>query len=152
MQHTDSGEQRAAMLTLRGVSATNRNQWSVARQDFLEAYTLDPRSAFALNNRGYVAEKDGDLETAQFYYTEARKAQDADAKIGVATQSSAEGKRLTVVASESNEQVGGKLDEYQEARRREGRPIELKHRDNTPVGDSKAAPQGPSPSSSQPHP
>jgi hypothetical protein len=31
-------------------------------------------SAFSLNNRGYVAEMDGDLETAQFFYGKARKA------------------------------------------------------------------------------
>ena len=55
------------MLTLRGVSATNQNDWSTAKQDFLQAYSLDSDSAFSLNNLGYVAEKDGDLETAQFY-------------------------------------------------------------------------------------
>ena len=67
MQNVNTAEQRAAMLTLRGVSAANQNDWSAAKQDFLQAYSLDSDSAFSLNNLGYVAEREGDLETAQFY-------------------------------------------------------------------------------------
>ncbi len=72
LDKVNTDEARAAMLTWRGVSATNRNDWSAAKQDFLKAYSLDPKSAFSLNNLGYVSEKDGDLETAQFYYDRAQ--------------------------------------------------------------------------------
>ena len=67
MQNTATDQARAALLAARGVSATNRNDWPAARQAFLQSYSLDPNSAFSLNNIGYLAERDGDLETAQFY-------------------------------------------------------------------------------------
>lgn len=69
MRNVATAELRANMLTLHGVYAANQNDWPAAKQDFLQAYSLDPHSAFSLNNLGYVAEKDGDLETAQFYYS-----------------------------------------------------------------------------------
>ena len=126
-------EAQAVMLTIRGVFAVNQNNWASAREDFLRAYSLDPTSAFTLNNRGYVAEKDGDLETAQFYYQKAQKANDAGARVGFATQVSAEGRSLGVVATDSNEKVDNALDVYSQQRRRETGPVEL-----TPRGDSTA--------------
>jgi len=92
----------AVMLTARGVSAANQNNWIAAKKDFLDAYSLDPSGAFSLNNRGYVAEMDGDLETAEFFYGKARTAGDANARVGLATQRLAEGKRLFAVAADSN--------------------------------------------------
>ena len=73
MRTVGNDEAQATMLSLRGVAATNRNDWPAAKQDFLKAYSLNPDSAFSLNNLGYVAERDGDLETAQFYYAKARQ-------------------------------------------------------------------------------
>jgi Flp pilus assembly protein TadD len=137
----EPAEAHAVMLTVRGVSATNQNDWLAARQDFLHAYSLNPASAFSLNNRGYVAERDGDLETAQFFYDKARKAGDSNARVGLATQHSAEGKRLSTVATDSNQQVDGELDKYSQDRRRQEGPIELIPRDNTPAGDSKVQPE-----------
>jgi Flp pilus assembly protein TadD len=131
MKNLDTAEMRATMLTLRGVSETNRNDWRAARQDFLQAYSLEPDSAFSLNNLGYVAEKDGDLETARFYYAQARKADNADARIGAATQPSAEGKHLAAVAIDSNQKVGDALEQYSQVRRRQAGPIGLKRRDNS---------------------
>jgi len=133
MRHLDPTEVRATMLTLRGVSATNQNDWSAAKKDFQEAYSLNPSSAFALNNLGYIAEKDGDLETAQFYYSKARKADDARARIGLATQSTAEGQHLVAVAADSGQKVDSELERYSQAERRQTGPVELLHRDNTPV-------------------
>ena len=69
-----------------------QNDWASARQDFLHAYSLDPASGFSLNNRGYVAEMDGDIETAQFYYGKARKAGNSNARIGLATQTFSRGR------------------------------------------------------------
>ncbi len=144
MRTQPKDEARATMLSLRGVAAINRNDWQTARQDFLQAFSLNPGSAFTLNNLGYVAEKDGDLETAQFYYSKARKAQDADARIGLATQRSAEGQPLFAVAADSSHNVDAELDQYSQSRRRQTGPIELTPRDNTPA-DSNAAPSTGSP-------
>lgn len=124
-------EAQAVMLTIRGVFAVNQNDWVSAREDFLRAYSLDPTSAFTLNNRGYVAEKDGDLETAQFYYEKAQKADNAASRIGFATEISAEGRSLGVVATGSNEKVDSAIEVYSQQRRRQAGPVEL-----TPRGDS----------------
>ncbi len=133
MQNMNSAEARAIMLTFRGIYATNENDWGAAKRDFQQAYTLNPQSAFSLNNLGYVAEKDGDLETAQFYYSKARKAEDASSRIGLATQRDAEGQNLVAIASESNGMVKDEIDEYSHAERMQTEPVELIHRDNIPA-------------------
>jgi Flp pilus assembly protein TadD len=147
LQNTDSAQAQAALLTVRGVSATNRNDWQAARRDFLKAYSLDPNSAFSLNNLGYVSERDGDLETANFFYMKARQADDANARIGLATSSLAEGQHLEVVAADSQQKVGGELDRYRQARHTEPGNVELERRDGTPVDTNPApAPTTPTPS------
>jgi Flp pilus assembly protein TadD len=150
IQKMDSAEARAAMFTLRGVTAANKNDWHEARQDFLLAYSLDPSSAFSLNNRGYVAEMDGDLETAQFFYDKARKADDSNVRVGLSSLRSAEGKRLVTVAEDSNQQVGGELDTYSQERRRQTEPVELTPRIDAPGGVSGLVPDKPSTSDAPP--
>jgi Flp pilus assembly protein TadD len=145
MGKMSSGEANAAMLLLRGVSAANENNWLAAKQDFLHAYSLDPYSAFSLNNRGYVAEMDGDLETAQFFYDKAREARDATARVGFATQRVAEGVTLVDVAAESNHDVDGELDRYSQKRHQEQGPIELLPRGSSASGDGAAPLEKPSP-------
>lgn len=143
MKKMSSAELNAVMLSLRGVSAINQNERLAARQDFLQAYLLDRSSAFSLNNRGYVAEMDGDLETAQVFYAKARKAGGASDQVGLATQLSAEGKRLSSVANASNLWVVNKLEIYSQERRRQTGPIELTPRGNEPVGGSGITPAKP---------
>jgi Flp pilus assembly protein TadD len=140
LKNADSAEAQAALLNVRGVSATNRNDWQSARRDFLKAYSLDPNSAFSLNNLGYVSERDGDLETAQFFYMKAQQAGDANARVGLATASAAEGERLDVVAADSGQKVGGELDRYKQARHAEPGNVELERRDGTPVDNTTPAP------------
>lgn len=130
IQNIDSADARSSMLSYRGVAALNRNDWTAARRDFLRAYSIDPHNAFALNNRGYVAEKEGDLETAQFFYSQAQKAGDANTTIGLATQRSAEGQHLIGIAEESHGKVNGALDQYREAARKQTGPVELIPRGN----------------------
>src|SRR5689334_5981658 len=65
---------RVARLNQRGVSALNANDRTKARQYFEQAYKLDPNDAFALNNMGYVAELNGDRESADYYYAKAKEA------------------------------------------------------------------------------
>lgn len=156
LEKMDLTHVRSTMLAVRGVAAANRNDWPEARKDFLEAFPLDPQSAFSLNNRGYVAEKDGDPETAKFFYTAAQQAADAEAQIGSATQSSARGQHLDAVADESSQKVGDEIDAYVRERRRQNTPLQLKRRNAVPEEPQKApatpAPQEQPPASSSQQP
>ena len=133
MQKTTLTQERAAMLAMRGVAATNRNDYSAAKKDFLEAYSLDPLSAFALNNLGYVTERDGDPETAQYYYGRARKAGDAANRIGSATQAAAQGRRLSAIADENVDSAVNSLDAYSLSRRGQKGQSTLKTRNPQPA-------------------
>jgi len=66
MAHEQDVRAQVARLNTRGVAAINRNDYKLARQYFEQAYKLEPRNAFALNNMGYLAEMDGDRETADY--------------------------------------------------------------------------------------
>jgi Flp pilus assembly protein TadD len=136
IQKTATDQARAALLAVRGVSAMNRNDWLAAKQDFLQSYSLDPNNAFSLNNIGYLAERDGDLETAQFFYARARKSEHVNDRVGLATRRSAQGKHLSAVATDSDQKITDEIILENQARRRQSGPIELKHRDNTPVEES----------------
>lgn len=126
MQAMSPQQARAMAFTFEGVAAVNRNDWNAAKQDFLQAYKLDPNDAFALNNVGYVAEKNGDIETAQFFYSRARAALGANAQVGLATRSGEEGQPLFAVAAESDHAIDRVLAREQNIRRREETgPIEL---------------------------
>ena len=133
LQTDEGNEARVARLNLRGVAAVNRNDSANARQYFQQAYTLDPENAFSLNNLGYIAELDGDSETAQVYYEKARKAQRANVRVGSATRQAAEGMKLFEVADQSNQKVDVKIAQERELRRRETGPIQLKRRDGRPI-------------------
>lgn len=128
-----SVETRLAELNVRGVSALNRNDLGAAERDFRAAYALDPNNAFAVNNIGYLSEIDGDRETAQFYYDKAQTLPGANAKVGLASRGSAEGSRLSRVASENDSKVESKVAQAQRALRAQPEPVVLFHRDNTPV-------------------
>jgi Flp pilus assembly protein TadD len=116
---------QAAMFNLRGVFAANQNNWAAADQDFLRAYSIDPANAFSLDNRGYVAERQGDLESAQFFYGKARRAADAGNRVGLATDRTAEGHSLLNTAEDSDRKVDDALDVYSRERHTETAPVEL---------------------------
>jgi Flp pilus assembly protein TadD len=122
----------------------NRNELSAAEQDFRNAYALDPNNAFAANNIGYLAEMEGDRETAQFFYDKAQALGGARTPVGLATRSSAEGKALGVVASDSDSKVEAKVRQERAARRQQNEPVRLLLRDNTPVQEP-ATPPAPAP-------
>jgi Flp pilus assembly protein TadD len=124
---------RVARLNLRGVSALNRNDPQTARKDFQDAYKLDTNNAFTLNNLGYMAEMDGDRETADFYYAKAQEAERANRKVDVATRAEVQGKLLKSVANGSDQAVQQRIETALMAKRREGGPVRLLRRDNTPV-------------------
>ncbi len=133
MTNLQSDEAQAALLNLRGVSAMNRNDVRAAQDYFSQAYRLGPDNAFSLNNQGYLAEMKGDLESAEDFYRQAREAGGAGDRIGIATNPSAEGKKLTSVADQSEGQVSTAIDAVSEARHRNPAPIQLKRRDGSLV-------------------
>ncbi len=137
LRTAETTQAKVARLNLRGVSALNRNDRKAARQDFEEAYKLAPDDAFTLNNMGYVAEMDGDRETADFYYARAKDAERKSAKVTVATRRDAEGKRVLDVADNNDAKVEARLQAQVQQRRSQGGPVVLKRRDNTVVNDQR---------------
>jgi len=132
--------EQVAELNLRGVSAVNRNDLRTADADFRKAYDLNPGNAFTLNNIGYVAEFEGDRETAQFFYDRARQAGDANATVGVATRRDEEGRKLFAVAADSNVKVEAKVTQERDSLRRKHEPVALRRRDNSVVDESTPPP------------
>src|SRR6478609_5747221 len=128
---------RVARLNLRGVSAMNRNDRKAARQDFEQAYKLDPNNSFAINNMGYLAELEGDTETAQSFYEQAQRAERARQKVMVSTRPEVEGQTVGHVAEQSTTLVESSFAARAEARRRSGAPPALKTRDNRIIVEPK---------------
>ena len=147
MSTMDIRQIRADMYAVRGVAALNKNDFATARKDFEESYSQDPESAFALNNLGYLAERDGDLETAMSYYARAQRAPDASDPIGMASQAVAHGQHLASVAKESHQEVGGVLNFQAENVPPSSEPVELIRRDGSPEppvpGEKPATPDAP---------
>ena len=139
MKTLQTNEATVALLNLRGVSALNRNDWSGAWKDFSEAFSLAPGNAFSLNNQGYMAEMNGDLETAQEFYREARTAGKSGEPVGLATRAGAEGASLFTVANESENQVSGAIESAGALKRRKQGPIRLQRRDGRPLPPSPEA-------------
>lgn len=133
LRESEDLQVQAARLNLRGVSALNRNDRRSARKYFEQAYKVAPNDAFTLNNMGYVAEMDGDRETAETFYAKAREAERSGSRVTLASRKEAEGKRLNEVADQSDNQVYSAMEAAAEARRRRGGPVVLKKRDNSVV-------------------
>ena len=150
-QGGSSDQSQASLLGAQGVFAENENDWTTARTDFMKAYALDPTNAFSLNNRGYVAERDGDLESAQFFYQKARQAYGANFPVGLATNPSAQGLALSRVATQSGQQVDGALEVYSQERRGQAGSVELTPRGAAAAGDSTGPPRQPSSPNVPPH-
>lgn len=131
---------RVARLNLRGVSAMNRNDRKAARDSFEQAYKIDPNNSFALNNMGYLAELQGDTETAQSFYEQAQRAERARQKVMVSTRPEVEGQTVGRVAEQSSTLVESSFEAKAEARRRSGAPPALRTRDNRIIVEPKTAP------------
>ena len=141
LQAQNTVEARVAEFNLRGVSAINRNDLKAADRDFRGAFALDPNNAFALNNIGYLAELEGDQETAEFFYARAREVAGANSKVGLASRRSAEGLPLSQVAKDSDSRVEAVVSREREALRRQHAPIGLRRRDNSLVEEPPTPPQ-----------
>jgi Flp pilus assembly protein TadD len=139
---SEGTEERVARLNLRGVSALNRNQPAQARSYFQEAARLDPGNAFSLNNMGYLAETEGDQETADFYYQKARTAYRNTARVALATHKSMQGMQLASVASENQQSVESAEERQLAALRAQGvPPLPLRTRDQAFVREPAARPR-----------
>ena len=137
-------ESRVALLNLRGVSAMNRNDRRTGRELIQKAYKLNPEDAFTLNNMGYLAEMDGDRETADYYYLRARDAEQSNAKITLATRKDVQGKKIGDLAQNTDNLVMTKIDADQQARQRMGGPVVLHRRgDNSAVVEPAQPPPTP---------
>lgn len=141
LARSSSVEDQVARLNLRGVSAMNRNDRVAARKDFQQAFKLDPGNSFTINNMGYLAELEGDKETASSYYEQAQRARRARERVAVSTRPEAEGKAVGAVAGQSNDLVDSEMAAIAQARRRGGAPPVLRTRNNRPVID-KTGPSG----------
>jgi len=140
IENEQSVPAQVARLNLRGVSALNRNEVDKARQFFLDAYKLDGYNAFSLNNMGFVSELNGDQETAQDFYERARAASGSAARVSVANRHDMQGLPLAQVAASNDEGSQANLETLREQKVRQGGPIQLKRRDNTPVVEPAAPP------------
>jgi Flp pilus assembly protein TadD len=148
----ETAEARASRLNLEAVSAVNRNDWVDAEKYFRQAYALDPASAFSLNNVGYLAEMQGDAETAEYFYEKARGADGARAKVAVATNRAAEGQKLADVADDSDKKVDDKISELHEQKLRQGGPIEFNRRPGSPPPTTQTVPPESQPPATQTEP
>ena len=143
MRQEETPAVRVARLNLQGVSALNRNDRQDARKYFKQAYKLDPNDAFTLNNMGYVAELDGDRETADFFYERAGEARGNGARVDVATRSDMEGRRVREVANISDDKVSARMEQERAARAQQGGPIILKRRNSPEQPNDESIPAPP---------
>src|SRR5215831_8759182 len=65
-------------LNREGVEAVRKHNYKKAEQVFYKAYLFDPDDAFTLNNLGYIAELQGQIDRAQQFYAYAAE-QSSDA-------------------------------------------------------------------------
>ena len=153
MRNGGSVNDRVARLNLEGVSALNRNDRTSARNFFQEAYKLAPNDAFTLNNMGYLAELDGDRESANFYYQKAQNAPHNSDAVAVATRKEAEGQRLNTVADTSSNAVDQKMQQQLAAKRQQGGgPVVLKdRRTKQPIATPPASPTSNRPTVANPN-
>src|SRR6185437_14002160 len=76
-----------------GVEAVRKNQYEKAEALFYKAYLYDPSDPFTLNNLGYVAELQGQLDRAHKYYELATQ-QGCDAPIDLSSVDALKGKPM----------------------------------------------------------
>jgi Flp pilus assembly protein TadD len=141
----------AARLNVQGVSALNHNQPQRALDYFEKAYKLDPQDAFSLNNMGFVAEAQGDQETANEFYDLAQRGSRATVPVNVASHHEMVGESVGRVAGTNAQAANANLQAEAELKRRRSEPIVLRRRDNTPVAaPAPQAPETQQPGQSQP--
>lgn len=84
-------------LNQEGVRCLGKNDVARAKRAFYKAYLLDPDDPFTLNNLGYIAELDGDIDRAQKFYDLAAS-NGSDATVALSSNPNLEGKQVSQVA------------------------------------------------------
>jgi Flp pilus assembly protein TadD len=82
-------------LNREGVEAIRKHQYQKAKELFYQAYLYDPNDPFTLNNLGYIAELQGELQRAKSFYDLAAQ-QTTDAVIDLASSDQIKGKPFTM--------------------------------------------------------
>src|SRR5246500_2412468 len=80
-------------LNREGVEAVQKRQYEKAEQLFYKAYLYDPSDPFTLNNLGYIAELQGQLDRAHKFYELAAE-QGSEANIDVSNAKELKGKPM----------------------------------------------------------
>jgi Flp pilus assembly protein TadD len=111
-----------------GVKAVQKHDYEKAKKLFYKAYLLDPNDPFTLNNLGYVAELDGEIERAQRFYSLAAE-QPSEAAIAVASSPGLKGKEVADVA-------GNAADRQMEVNRDNVYAMGLLLKDRAPEADT----------------
>ncbi len=110
-----------------GVKAVENHDYDHAKKLFYKAYLIDPDDPFTLNNLGYIAELEGDVDRAQRYYDLAAQ-QHSDATVDASSDESIKGKTVGKVAG--NAAAGG-----MEINRLNVTAISLLRKDRAPEAD-----------------
>jgi Flp pilus assembly protein TadD len=80
-------------LNREGVDAVRKHNYAKAEELFYKAYLYDPEDAFTLNNLGYIAELQGQIDRAERFYSLAAE-QSSDAVIDRASLRRVEGRSM----------------------------------------------------------
>jgi len=80
-----------------GVIALEKHDYAQAKRLFYKAYLLDPDDPFTLNNLGYIAELEGEVDRAQRFYELAQE-QNSQATVDRASNDNDKGKTVAAVA------------------------------------------------------
>jgi Flp pilus assembly protein TadD len=89
-------------LNQQGVKAVKDHDFQEAKKLFYQAYLLDPNDPFTLNNLGYIAELEGQVDRAQRFYALASQ-HATDATVATASTSSLKGKSVAEVAGKAED-------------------------------------------------
>jgi Flp pilus assembly protein TadD len=89
-------------LNQEGVKAVKDHDFQQAKKLFYQAYLLDPNDPFTLNNLGYIAELEGQVDRAQRFYALASQ-HATDATVATASTASLKGKSVAEVAGKAGD-------------------------------------------------
>ncbi len=89
-------------LNREGVKALEKHDYERAKRLFYQAYLLDPDDPFTLNNLGYVAELEGEIERAKRFYALSAE-HTSEAQVDRSTSESILGKPVSAVAGKTDD-------------------------------------------------
>ena len=114
-------------LNQEGVREIQKQHYKKAKALFYKAYLIDPNDPFTLNNLGYIAELEGQVDRAQRYYELAQE-QNSDAVVYKSTERAAIGQPVDKIA-------GNAADAKMQINRINVYAINLLQKDHAPEAD-----------------